>query len=161
MGVHHTVAVGYYFDIPPIISTKKGTRRACESCNKTHDKNKDNFCGACGGQIAIVEKNTNRKMDTIWEFLEGHPSLKRYEEIDLCFTPAYRISDSFHSINYGTIAENFNQNEDAWVIDIDSFKKLPMLDSTKNMVDPFMEEFKKIYGENSITLKYGIFAYAN
>jgi len=154
MGSYRTITMGYYFDIPPITSTKKSTRRACSSCNKTHDINSDSYCGSCGGKIEVVEKYAKRDINHFQVFIEGHPSLAPFE--DYGFTPAYRASDSFHKINFNTTSKD-DIDDIPWVIE--TLDKLPMLENIKVKIDKFMAEFKKIYGEDSITLKYGIYSY--
>lgn len=156
MGYSTKVEVGYYFDIQPQIIKTTEQFRKCSGCGKIYTKS-EKFCASCGNAIVNKWVECDKTIDHFFEFIEGHKTLSKFSEI--AFTPEYRPNHGFHAINIHTVAydEKCDMEDGTWLIEDLTQKSL--LDEAKTEIEDFMKEFKKIYGEHSISLKYGMFAY--
>lgn len=162
MGTYQTVAVGYYLDIPPIKKNVTEKVLQCQyNCGRVHKEHQvkvGQFCIQCGGMVSSFDQSAEDTMMYFHQFIHNDKSLSGYD--DFGFTPEYRSSDSFHTLQFhdGDVIVTMKERG-PWEITEESLKPFEIKPKVKAQIDKFLTAFKKVYGEDSISLKFGVYCY--
>lgn len=155
MGFYRTTSIDYFVIVKPVEITVKNNRSKCSGCDKT---SWDKFCSACGSKIVLVEKINKITTDHL-DFIINEDEKLHDEYNGYFFTPEF-CPLGFSAINFGTINKNYHdEDEKYFALTSDDLKPVEMLPEAKQKLDKFLVDYRSIYGEDSIELKYGVYSY--
>lgn len=154
MGFYRTTAVDYFVIVKPVSITTTDIESKCSKCGK---RSWDKFCASCGGKIVSVEKPKTITTDDLRMIINGDKKLQdEYDE--WFFTPEFRPK-GFSAINFSTVKKNHKDENKYFAMSSDDLNPVEMLPEAKLKLNKFLADYRSIYGEDSIELKYGIYSY--
>jgi hypothetical protein len=159
MGAYVTVKLDYFLTIKP---QARNFQELKIKCANGHDRDRSSdaaFCTQCGEKFAPVTVEVTKSVDYFQGFIQDIPELEAFD--GLAWAPAYRANNTFFVIDITTTekkAEDLDINRGFVVTDIE---KPPMSWTAEQTMTDFITKFKRVYGEDSIKLEYGLYSYCN
>jgi hypothetical protein len=172
MSVNLGLRYGWFFRISPITIREDRHYLICEHCGRTYDLNVVR-CRTCDKKSFKHDvMSQDRTITRFDEMIEDHPEFKGIS-IDFAYPPTeafmelgiYAIDDDKHVPIPKDKQEHYTNRyyeHYSRVITSEVLNAPPVLkEGVREQINDFMEKFRKIYGENSISLDYGILGYVS
>jgi hypothetical protein len=160
MGMDLTVYTGFYFSIKSTDFTKTIKVNCCsnESCKEFKRENPKNFCSECGSKVEekiykkVINSNSPRELlpDELKDLVDQHE---------------YSNGQWFFNYSFEDYKELCNQmspnsGDDEFVIPYEKINdKMVYLKEKDKHTSSILKYMKDNYGEDSISLNYGVIAY--
>lgn len=165
MGYETTVVQGVFFKRKSSKVTFTEKRTSCSNVNcRNHEINLNaKFCPECGSAVSEFEKNRTRKAEYIHDLIDDNSS----EMDDLIFQPEY-IQKNIFLLNFD-IEEikkfeiDFTDDDGYKTVDYCSLNPHQIIEKAKSnpKVQKVLEYFNSKYGDDFVTVHFGVCIYAN
>lgn len=165
MGYETTVVQGVFFKRKSSKITFTEKRNSCSNVNcKNHEINLTaKFCPECGSAVSEFEKTRTRKAEYIHDLIDDNSP----EMHDLIFQPAYIQNNVFlPRFNIEEIKKfeiSFTGDDSYTTVDYCSLNPQEILEKAKSNPEVLkvLEYFNSKYGDDFVTVHFGVCIYTN
>lgn len=162
MGVETTVMQCVFFKRKDLTINQTKERKSCSDVNcKNHKKNLDSkFCPRCGSPVVAIITKEVEEVSNIYSLIANSPIE------NLVWEPAYPPKNTFLLNFFIEGLEDFEID----LVDDDDFKAISFNSIPANIMDiinadkkvkQVLNHFNSLYGDDFVTVHFGVYAYAN
>jgi hypothetical protein len=160
MGFHRTNSIGYFVIVKPTTTVVERITYKCPQCSrKSSLLETDKFCSYHGVEIIKTVKHDTIKLDDPCQMVQDNEALyEKYDE-DFLWSPEYGPEGiGIFNINVTEKSRHFDE-DNYCTITSDNLVPPEMLPDAEVRINQFLNDFRNVYGEDSIELKYGFYNY--